>query len=307
MISFSPADCEALTPQPYIHPSLCSMSGIPLAGNKLVKYAYFDESGISVNERVLVVAGVIIDADSQWRSVSEHLEKLVREFVPPNRQGNFVFHGKDLFHKTGDIEAARSHEALMAILKMPSQFGLAISYGFFRKFRVRELPMDASQKMKRHRATQDAQIHHSLTFAFCAVGVERFMREDTPKDEVATLIAENNTVTQRHVKLAFNAMKGRNLSAPDECRIYDFISIEAARHLPIRRITDVPHMVSKHESSLLQIADACAMTIRYCLEGRSDANAFIDALSLNQPERIHDDGQFLDEEFPGGYNLLTYR
>lgn len=283
------------------------MSGIPLAGNNLVQYAYFDESGISVNERVLVVAGVIIDADSHWISVSEHLEELVREFVTPARQENFVFHGKDLFHKTGDIEAARSHEALMAILKMPARFGLAVSYGFFRKFRARELAHDASQKMKRDRATQDAQIQHSLTFCLCAVGVERFMQEDTPKNEVATIVAENNTVTQRDVKRAFNAMKGRNLSASEERRIYDFISIQASRHLPIRRITDVPHMVTKHESSLLQIADACAMTIRYCLEGRADASAFIDALSLNQPERIHNDGQFLDEEFPGGYNLLTYR
>jgi hypothetical protein len=47
-----------------------------LAGDNLSRFAYLDEAGISADEPVVVVAGVIVDADRHLKQ----LEAFMREF-----------------------------------------------------------------------------------------------------------------------------------------------------------------------------------------------------------------------------------
>jgi hypothetical protein len=271
-----------------------------------MKYAYIDESGVSIHERVLVVAGVLVDADSQWKSAAEHLDLLVEEFVPVEHRNGFIFHATELFHRSGPIAKDRAHEALEAILKLPAQLGLAVAFGYVRKLPLPELPSGLPQKIRRKQVSIDIGINHSVAFCLCTIGVERYMKEDTHPDEIATLIVENNTDTQRDIKSAYNAMKGKNLKSERERFIWDFLRRRHPESLPIRRVIDVPHMVQKHEASLLQIADACAMVIRHCLEERTNAQPFINALSIGQPTKIHDNGRFIAHDRPAGYNILTF-
>ena len=44
----------------------------PLLGQNLVRMVYLDEGGISHNEPVLCVAGVMIHGDRQWRCPVGH-------------------------------------------------------------------------------------------------------------------------------------------------------------------------------------------------------------------------------------------
>lgn len=89
----------------------CSLSGVKLDGENLVRFVYVDESGISVNENTLVVAGVIIDADSQWSRVAQHLDQLVNEFVPHGQRNGFIFHATEFF--TGPDQYLRGANTLL--------------------------------------------------------------------------------------------------------------------------------------------------------------------------------------------------
>jgi hypothetical protein len=132
------------------------------------------------------------------------------------------------------------------------------------------------------------------------------MAEDAPSNEIATMVVENNTDTRSAINVAYDAMKGQNLQNTEARNTWDFISIRHPELLPISKIIDVPHFVLKRGAPLIQIADACAMTIRHCLEGREDALPFIEALSVEKPGKIHMSGRFLANASSAGYNILTY-
>lgn len=150
---------------------------------KLVRFVYVDESGISVNETTLVVADVIIDADSQWSRVAQHLDQLVNEFVPYGQRNDFIFHATELFHGSGQVfnrnqyRIERSHEALTAILAIPSAFRLPIVFGFIRKQLTGELPSTAKEKQEGKEARSEAEANHSVAFSLCAMGAETFMKK----------------------------------------------------------------------------------------------------------------------------------
>ena len=48
--------------------------------------------------------------------------------------------------------------------------------------------------------------------------------------------------------------------------------------LPITKIVDTVHFVEKDDAFLLQIADVCALMIRYAYEGKSSAKEFFNLL-----------------------------
>src|SRR5713226_3021381 len=117
-----------------------SISGAELDGGKPVRLVYIDESGLSIHESVLVVAGVIIHPDTQWRRLEAHIAGLIEKYVPPEHRSGFVFHAKDLFHGTGRSAFDRrryplekSREALKELLAIPSKFHLPVPYGYVRK------------------------------------------------------------------------------------------------------------------------------------------------------------------------------
>ena len=57
-----------------------SLSGVEIDGDSLVRMVYLDESGISIKERFTVVAGVIINADQQWKVVEKYVQELIEEY-----------------------------------------------------------------------------------------------------------------------------------------------------------------------------------------------------------------------------------
>jgi len=285
-----------------------SISGVKLDGTKLVKYAYMDESGISAMERTAVVAGIIVDADKQWILVEKYLSDLAALVVPEDQRDGFIFHATDLFHKHSAIDPRISHQVLKAILAIPSKFHLTVVFGFIRKPPSPPLPRDAKnfQRLRRKQASDEAETHHSIAFSECAIGVESFMRRDVSENEIATLVAENNTHTQKAIKAAYNVMKGQSTADPVEQATLDFLNKMHPGYLPFKKIKDTVHLVQKHEASLLQVADACALILRYSLEQRSDAEPFIRMLSSNQPEKVTMNGHFLEPDIAGGFNVLTF-
>jgi hypothetical protein len=154
-----------------------SLSGIALNGHSLVRLVYLDESGTSVNEPFTVVAGVIIDADKQWKLIEEYINSLIAEYVPEEHQVGFVFHAKDLFHGSKvfaprQYSPERRREVLRKLIGIPSRFRLPTVCGYSDK-----IPLQNWHRLYPKRPYQMQAIHHAVTYSYCAVAVERYMRE----------------------------------------------------------------------------------------------------------------------------------
>jgi hypothetical protein len=268
-----------------------SLSGVKINGERLVRFVYVDESGISVNEPVVVVAGVIINADLQWRAVEKHVSQLIDEYVPEEHRKGFVFHAKDLFHGSGLIfdrrkyPLERSREALKDLLSIPRKFLLPVVYGYLIK-RSRRLEVGRNQ---------------SMAYSLCAVAVEAYMRSNADFTEVAALVAENNTDTRRAVKVMHDILKGKYRQLESAADIFSLLLEYAPNVLPVRRIVDTVYFAEKNDVFLLQIADACGLIIRYFKERKANVEEFFDALTNYNPKCLDTGG-----DMPAGYASLVW-
>lgn len=273
----------------------------------MARHIYIDESGISANEPILVVAGVVVGTDRQWNDVAEHLDSLVRQFVKEEDRDGFVFHATELFGRTGKVFGKRDkystghcRNALKQLLFIPAKFQLSVVYGFVYKRRLPKISSKFSSKLARIAAN----IYHEMAFSLCAVGAEVFMQDNAALDEIATLVAENNTDTRRAVKHAHRILAGKDLKSEREVEPFRILSELVPGRLPLRRIIDTVHLAEKHEASLLQVADAAALIIRYCLEERADAQDFIKLFSQGHPEELIFEGENPNRE--PGYKVLVF-
>lgn len=145
-----------------------SLSGVPVKGESLVRLVYLDESGISVHEPILVVAGVFIHADTQWVPVGRHVSSLVEKYVPAHQREGFIFHASQMYHGSGPVfdrnkyPVEKSREALHELLAIPAKFGLPVSFGFLDK-RDQHDPLTTKAERR-----ESASLNHGLVFTLCA-------------------------------------------------------------------------------------------------------------------------------------------
>lgn len=247
-----------------------------------MRLVYLDESGISVKEPFTVVAGVVIDADKQWKLVAEYLNSLLLKYVPAEHQSGFVFHAKELFHgsKVFDPERyppERRREVLRKLVEIPSKFRLPTVYGYSDK-----IPLQNWHTMYPKQPYKMRAIHHAVTYSFCVIAVEAYMRQHARPEEIATLVAENNDNARSAVKEMHHILRGRNLYELNTDYLYEI----GKRYLPVSKIVDCVHFAAKDEAVLLQLADACAFTYRLYLEKKPNASDLFCALSRNRPETL---------------------
>jgi hypothetical protein len=262
-----------------------------------VRFVYLDESGISVNEPVTVVGGVIINADLQYMAVKQRIEELIKEYVPQNYRAGFSFHAKDLFHGSGFFNKHKwprehSRAALKALIEIPSQFQLPIVCGHLRK-------RPQSELTKSQRRDEPSK-NQAMAFSLCALAAEKYMRQLADTSEVANLIAENNNETRRAVKEMSLILRGLR-HGEVEGDIVSLIIEFANGYFPIRRIVDTVYFANKEDAFLLQLADACALMIRYFFEGRSNAEEFLDVLTQGNPSVLG------NRDNPAGYGVVTFK
>lgn len=254
----------------------CSISGVELSGDNLARFIYADETGISDKDQMVLVAGVIIDPDKQWKYVAEYIDELIVRYVPKEHRRGFVFHAKDLFHGTGrsvfdrrTFPLERSREVLKKLIRIPRRFDLPIAWGFFPK----RHPV-AARLVPRKRQS----LYHSLAYALCLIAAERFMHEYAP-NEVATLIAENNTDTWKAVKDMHKILQGHPVKPSVAATgLFDVLSSFSPSYLPITQIVDSVHFADKDDAVLMQIADSCALILRYFEERKPNCDEFFEEI-----------------------------
>lgn len=243
-----------------------------------MRSVYLDESGISANESIVVVAGVVVDADRQWLALRQYIDGLIKDYVPPEHQDGIVFHATDLFHGSGPVfgrhiyPAERAHEVLRHLLKAPEIFDLPVVFGHLQK---RIPPEGLSRKELRAEKARN----HAVAFSLCATAAEKYMRQYSDPNEIATLTVENNTETQQAVRNIMGILRGQNLDSGGAREFFNLVANTAEDCLPITRIVDSVNFQFKNDAILLQLADACAFAIRRYFEGKPTSEKFFSALA----------------------------
>jgi hypothetical protein len=221
-----------------------------------VRFVYLDETGTGDPqvEPWLIFAGVMVH-EHVWKAVERRLIDLADKFAQAEDRFGFVFHANELF--TGGKKGFREryplairHDALAAICSIPQQFDLPIfMYGLHRPtFATRNPTLKANELLSQ------GLMHVSLA---CATGIEKYMRDAAPDGELVTLVYEHNSDKNEGIREYHQMFRS------------DFVE-EALKQLKPRRLMRFERIIEtamfskKTESSLLQIADACA----YCFGRR---------------------------------------
>lgn len=241
-----------------------------------MRLVYLDEAGISDREPFAVVCAVVVDSDRQLKGLEAGLSDLADKCAPPGKRRGFIFHATELYGggKTlvrGESPPEHGRGFLKTLLQIPADNGMEVAMHFIEKA---ELTGD----FRPSKASERAVLYHTMAFIGCAVGIEMLMRTSYP-NEVAHLVAEDNSQSRRLLRDAHNFLKNAELVAalPSDIRGV----------LPFQHIVDGLFFAEKTESSALQLADACAFTIRRHLECRNDAAEYYDLLVpalINRPK-----------------------
>lgn len=217
-----------------------------------MRYVYIDEAGTSAHEPIAVVVGLIVDADEQWKPVRHYLDYLRDRYVPQSIKRDYVFHASDLF---GGGRKAKAHlfadghrwRVLTRLLSTPRRFGLNVAIGYADNRSVN--------------GPRPPDIKHMFALLMCLKQANDFIQSQFP-GEVATMIAEDVPPIRRHLRKVpsfFTEMRHQADSLP---------TLQMNEH-PFDVMVDSIHFASKQEAPLLQVADACAFSLRRYFTGGS--------------------------------------
>ncbi|MEA2993145.1 MAG: hypothetical protein QOD40_2065 [Alphaproteobacteria bacterium] len=233
---------------------------------------YLDEAGISspTHEPFVVVAGVVIHADRQWKMIEQYLSDMADHYVPPAKRHGFVFHATELFSggKTfprQDWPREKRWEILDALIDIPKKFKLPIACGFVERAKVAAKYSDLSVAKQ----TIHAQ---TISFAICCYAVEYFLTHGhaVEPNEVALIVMENNDQARDQIR-KFHKF---NRDPANE----KLLSTLQFGKLVLTRVVDTVHFAEKSYSSPLQIADICAFAIKRHLMKKPESNRFYQPL-----------------------------
>jgi Protein of unknown function (DUF3800) len=243
-----------------------ALGGIPLEGQKVVRFAFLDEGGISKHEPYAVVAGVMVHGDEQLVPLENELERLKRKYIPAEFRADFVFHAKEIWSGTGKIFGDRNSWPLdrrLLILRdlarVPRRLDIPIVHEAYERKKLLEGIKPEDKQPTEHEISVGA---HACAFAACTLRIEEYMGACFPS-EVAQLVAENNDQSRKMIKDVHASFR-----FPERTP-----GIIPNNRLPLRHIRGSVHFADKDESAPLQLADLCAFIIRGRLANKHHHNA----------------------------------
>lgn len=234
---------------------------------------YFDEAGTGniKDEPYVVVAGVVVDPDREFKAIENDLKEIVRYYIPEEDREGFVFHAMHLFGGGHYWDRKRwskeiRWEILDRLVSLISKYELPVPYGYVdkQKYVQRVTEVLGEQPLK-----FSLQMAHAAAFSTTAMGVQRLLdKYATKKDTVAMFVAEDHPEMRRFLK------RVQYLFKDPEQEVFKIPDGEGLR-VPWTRIVDTLHFAEKHENSLLQLADVCAFCLKRWIMKRPHADRFM--------------------------------
>lgn len=230
-----------------------------------MRFIYLDEAGTSRPEPVSVVAGPIVNADTQYVALERAITQALTKVPERHRARGFVPHAKSIFHGEGDLRDGWDRASRRALVRelvgIAPSLGVPVAVGMCR----RALAVEASH------AAQPHDVHHMLAFGLCVGHADRQIVIEGKPNEVAAAVVENaprqQSLAQTFAKMkadgiVFVMQHGGDGSALGEAETVRFT---------VERIRDAPHFVPKTSSPLLWLADATAFAVARYLSGDESA------------------------------------
>lgn len=233
---------------------------------------FFDESGTSVNDPMVVVAGVLVDGNTQWKPIQQALASLRDLYVSREQLPHFKgFHATDMFHGSGKVfgrnvrSLEQSRKILTEVIELPSKFRLPVAFGYTRK-------ADSPENLKTPRERRDSSArHHALAACYCCLMADNYLKNHRPND-LAWAVAEDNTEHKKVVSGIHSL-----LHEGGEIEGFSINGLQGERPMayglhfnpgdtPLTKIVSGYHYVSKNSEPLLQLADVCAFVVRRWLQ-----------------------------------------
>jgi hypothetical protein len=231
-----------------------------------------DEAGISnpKHEPFVVVAGILVNADSQWKMLEKYLSDIADDLVPHDKRENFVFHAMDLFHGSGAFDRdkwpkEKRWEILDYLIEIPDKFKLPIVAGFVERAKLRARYPDEREAG----LTVGCQ---AISFSVCTHAIETYMTKGVAvqPDEVALVVMEDNQQARRMIRLFHDFNRNP--------RHHPAMAASGFSKLIVTRIIDTVHFSEKTQSSPLQVADVCAFAIKRHLMKTPESERFYSPL-----------------------------
>ncbi len=241
-----------------------------------MRIAYLDESGIgdSKAEPFVVVAGVIVHADLQIRSIEQYLCDMAGDYIHPQLRKFSHFHAKELFNggKTFNRQTYPDElrwKILREICEIPRKFDLPVVMGFVPREKYKATTFRSCWSGKKLAVGAQA-----LASTCCLIAVERYMRQ-TAGGEVAALVYENNNDARGLIRNTQLILRDSDFTAHLSD---DFLGPTWRSYLPLSRIVESPLFSEKSESSILQVADAVAWSINRKLRNAHNCDMFFEPI-----------------------------
>jgi hypothetical protein len=228
-----------------------------------MRFIYTDEAGTGANEPVTVVAGLIVNADTQWAPTMERIFEALKT-VPEKLQDEFIFHATEVWSAKyrADWSMDGRLEFLKRMMGIPRESGLAIAYGAF--FRDGAINPDVNLTELKLRPEQYQHMH---AFEACMASADDYIRNFAASNELAAIVAEDIPEMRKRLReatiqlrtgrlminsaIVTNALQGKAVSTQ-----------QRPVALQIRRVIDDIHFAPKDGAMILWLADAVAYGLR---------------------------------------------
>lgn len=243
-----------------------------------MRLVYIDEAGISNPQQDphVIVAGVIVNGDSQLDAVGQELERILVKHIPEKYRDGFVFHATEIFNggklfrrmkanEIGPPEWPLNRRLAIAndLAAIPEKFDLPIAMGWVTRATFPQtfsLPQDWTDADRRAAA-------HGSAFLNCSMVCDRWMRNKA-SDENCLLIVEDNEQVRKIIRDLHIHHQDKKIEA--------ILDREALEHFPFRKIKEDPLFQPKKPSHPLVVADFCAFVWKKILVNDSAYDQFFE-------------------------------
>ena len=242
-----------------------------------MKFIYVDEAGTSDKEPVTIVAAITVDADSQWRAAEAEIRKMFLQ-IPQQYSDGFVFHAKSIWGDKRLRDGWNLDERvkfLTGMMELPRKLNMAVSFCMVRRAaeQIANMPRDLSH----------AQLQHAMAFAQCIASADHQIAVSGPKNEVATVVAEDVHDMRDFLKRVVNGVKRNPILLQEQhlrLTLKEILSGQTSqnRQVAVSKVIDEVHFVAKAGAPLLQLADACAFGLRRYFAEQTRGEEFANAI-----------------------------